>query len=248
MNKNGRQIGFFVLLLISAVAAPWEIWRAGEAQRLDKLGALRQAQAGVALIVKQNQALSNQLQDTRSNCLSEEDLHELARLRAEVERCRATEAEMEKLRAANERTRLWLAARPLPAPEPDRVRTRWLKTQLAPAGDADINAALQTTLCAMSRNDPAALAACVTPEAWTNLTRQQWFVHDPPAVELAKAARQIADSLAPDTGFAVIDEHLAGGNQATVQLYFEGEGRTRPCVLRKIDGAWKFDRLGGVWP
>ena len=38
-------------------------------------------------------------------------------------------------------------------------------------------------------------------------------------------------------------------DQAILDVYFEGEGKTRKFALKKIGADWKFDNLGhGLWP
>jgi hypothetical protein len=59
----------------------------------------------------------------------------------------------------------------------------------------------------------------------------------------------MADSLNPSSGFYLVGQNLTSQDQATLDVYFEGEGKTRKFALKKIGGQWKFDNLGeGVWP
>jgi hypothetical protein len=89
----------------------------------------------------------------------------------------------------------------------------------------------------------------VTPQAKTNLTREDWSNHGPPAEELAASTKLIADSLSPATGFYLVGQKLLSQDQAVLDVYFEGEGKTRTVALKRIGEEWKFDNLGnGTWP
>src|ERR1035437_9321473 len=115
------------------------------------------------------------------------------------------------VRRTTPRSQIVLSAEPSLAPtppDPQTVQAYWPKAQLASAGYADPAAALQTALWAMSRGDPDALAASVTPEARSKLTREQWLKHGPPEEELAAATRNIADSLSPSSGFYLVGQNL----------------------------------------
>jgi hypothetical protein len=129
------------------------------------------------------------------------------------------------------------------------VRAYWPKTQLAFAGYADPASSLETALWAMSRGDPGVLAASVTPEARAKLAREQWDNHGTPDEEIATSTKKIADSLNPSSGFYIVGQNLISQDQAILDVYFEGEGKTRQFAMKKIDEEWKFDELGkGAWP
>ena len=61
--------------------------------------------------------------------------------------------------------------------------------------------------------------------------------------------QKIADSLSPSSGFYLVGQDLGSQDQAILDVYFEGEGKTRKFALKKIGADWKFDNLGnGLWP
>ncbi len=160
----------------------------------------------------------------------------------------------------------------------------WSKTQLASAGYANPTAALQTTLSAMNQGDPNLLVASVTPHIRSELTNSAlitalWVLsrHDPGALTASVApedrykafleslsaaelmafqAKAAADSLGPASGFRVVGQELSE-NDATFQVYFEGEETLREAVLKRIGDEWKLDGIylagskeGGfqLWP
>ena len=254
MNRAALKIALVGAVVVASVAGPWAIqhWQQVESRRRSE--ALREQAERLAGLAAENQRLSNLVAQAASPALSKEQFRELLRLRGEMGRLRQAASEVDRLRTTNRQSLAGTgdpaepAHAPL-APDPQTVQAHWPKSQLVQAGYAEPAAALQTALWAMSRGDPEALAACVTPEAKTNLTHEEWFTHGPPAEELAASTRLIADSLSPTTGFYLVGQKLVSHDQAVLDVYFEGEGKTRPFALKKIGEEWKFDNLGnGTWP
>lgn len=249
MNKTVLQLGGILLVLAICAAGPWIILHRAQPALQESGANLQRQMTAVAALASVNAQLSNALIQARQNYLSPEQLRELARLRGEMGSLRQTTAEIENLRAANERARAQLAqSEAPPPPDPKTVLAHWRKEQLSNAGYAEPQAAVQTVLSAMIRNDPAALLASVTPLCRTNLTREQWTIHNPPDQEVAQATQTIADSLNLNNGFYVVGEGSPKEGFATVDVYFEGEGRARRFYMRNVAGQWKFDSLNGSWP
>jgi hypothetical protein len=250
MNTMALKLGLLGVLLAIAAAAPWHIWHRAQLRVRAKNEEFQRQTAGFEELAAENARLSNLVAQAAKDSLSAEQFHELLRLRGEIGILRQAVAEIDKLRARNERAQAQLAksATPPPPPDPQRVQAHWPKAQLAMAGYADPTSAVETTLWAMTRNDPNAFAAGVTPKANSQLTREQWYNHGPPAEELASATQKIADSLNADTGFEVIGQEFPAQDQATVEVYFDGEGQTRKFFMQRITGEWKFDSLGNAWP
>src|SRR5205807_1657944 len=133
--------------------------------------------------------------------------------------------------------------------DPQKVLANWPKARLGVRGYNDPASALETTLHAMVRGDSDALLSSVTAEAKSKLTKENWFTHRAAAEEVAAATKQIADSLGPSTGFYLIGQKLVSQDQAILDVYFDGEGRTRKVTMKKIGDEWRFDSLGnGAWP
>jgi hypothetical protein len=167
-------------------------------------------------------------------------------LRGEIGTLRQASNDVEKLRARNERLeeQLTNSAPPVP-PDPRKILAHWPKEQLSMAGYSDPISAIRTVLWAISHNDPNAYFDSVTADAKKLLTREQWNNHAAAAEELANATQRFADSLAPDTGFDVVGQSSPAEGKATVEVYFEWEGRTRKFLMQQVSGDWKFDGLEG---
>ncbi len=107
---------------------------------------------------------------------------------------------------------------------------------------------LETALCAMGRGDTSLLAASVTPEAKRRMTREDWVgvEHGSPADEIAASTRNIADSLGPSGAFYLVGQKLTAADQAILDVYFDGEGKTRKFALEKIGAQWKLRAMGAA--
>ncbi|HTA31786.1 MAG TPA: hypothetical protein VK731_14925, partial [Candidatus Cybelea sp.] len=183
MNTTVLKLGWLGFLLALGAAVPWQIWHRAQFQARAKNEELQAA--AFKELATENARLSNAVAQAAIDSLSIEQFHELLRLRGEIGDLRREAAEIEKLRARNERAKAQLAksATPPPPPDPEKVQAHWPKAQLAMAGYADPAAAVQTTLWAMTHNDANTLAAGVTSNANSRLTREQWYDHRPPAEE-----------------------------------------------------------------
>ena len=53
---------------------------------------------------------------------------------------------------------------------------------------------------------------------------------------ISNATKTVADSLAPASGFYLVGQELNSPGEATLDVYFEGEGATRRFVLKQIGG------------
>jgi hypothetical protein len=254
MNIAALRAAIYAAVVIASLAAPWAIRRWEQVQLREQSESLREQAGRLAGLSAENARLSNRVAQSESSSLSKDQFLELLRLRGEIGLLRQTMSEIAKLKATNQqllagRTNVAVHSREPGPPDPQTVRAYWPKTQLAFAGYADPTSALETTLWALSQGDPVALAASVTPQAKSALTKETWFEHGPPAEEIAAATRKMSDSLSPASGFYVVGQNLMSPNQATLDVYFEGEGKTRKVALNRIGNEWKFDNLGnGAWP
>jgi hypothetical protein len=238
------------VLLAVGIAAPCQIRAQFRSKWSSKNAELQEQLATLAALSIENARLNRLAVEARQDSLSSEQFRELIRLRGEIGLLRQAVAEIDKLRASNERARSQLAKPIAPQPPPDsqKILASWPKSQLTRAGHSDPRSAVESMLCAMTRNDPTALAACVTPDAKSKLTREHWNKHGSAEQEIATATQKIADSLTPDSEFYVIDPESEQGDHATIKVYFEGENLTRKFILQKIEDEWKFASLDGAWP
>jgi len=240
-------------VVIAGVATPWAVQHRDQLRWRENNEAARRQAERLAELSAENRRLSNMAAQTEGS-LPNDQSRELLRLRGEIGPLRQSVSEIRKLRVTNQQLLAGQAnpenpSRAPSAPDPQTVRAYWPKTQLAFAGYADPASSLETALWAMSRGDPGVLAASVTPEARAKLAREQWDNHGTPDEEIATSTKKIADSLNPSSGFYIVGQNLISQDQAILDVYFEGEGKTRQFAMKKIDEEWKFDELGkGAWP
>jgi hypothetical protein len=136
-----------------------------------------------------------------------------------------------------------------PLPDPQSIQAYWPKAELSFAGYTNTLSALQTTLWAMTRNDPNALAASVTAETGSNLVARAFIDHGSPADRIAAQANSIAASLDPASGFYVVGQDLApripglNPDLHIFNVHFEKEGATRGFALKRIGDEWTFDGI-----
>jgi len=274
MNWSRLKFNVVVAIMVASVAAPLLIQHYARIQWREREALLRQQAGQFAELLAENKRLSKLV--AQSPSLSSDQFSELMKLRGEIGRLRQDASELARLQAAHQQ----LLAAPKdsgpqagPAlPDPQTVLAYWPKTQLTSAGYADPTSGLQTTLWAMSRNDPNALVTSVTPEARSELTNGAqitalWVVsrNDPdvlagrvapetkygalmdhlsPAERMAFQAKGAADSLGLTSGFFVVGQKLISQDQAILDVYFEGEAATRRFALQKIGDDWK---VGGIY-
>jgi hypothetical protein len=234
------------ILLGVSVAVPWHVWRQARLRARTKSEELQRGASALAVLDAENESLSNRAELAAKDSPSTEQFRELLKLRGEIGALRQASNDMEKLKARNARLEGQLTnSAPLLPPDPQKILAHWSKEQLSMAGYADPISAVSTVLWAISHNDPNAYFDSVTADARKLLTREQWNNHGPAAEELAGATQRFADSLESDTGFDVVGQSSQAGGKTTVEVYFEGEGRTRKFLMQQVSGDWKFDGLEG---
>jgi hypothetical protein len=234
-------------LLVAGVAAPLAVWRHAQAVWHGQDELFREQAGRLAGLSAENQRLSDLVAQAKGPSLADGPHRELLKLRGEIGLLRRIAGEADELRAMNRQLKAagTNSGRELPARPPDAaILARWPKAQLAFAGYADPASALQTALCAMSRGDTNLLAASVTPDAKTRMTREWWVGHGDPADEIAASTRDIATSLSPSSGFYLVGQTLSSPDRAVLDVYFDGEGKTRKFALEKIGADWKVGAMG----
>ena len=50
--------------------------------------------------------------------------------------------------------------------------------------------------------------------------------------------------MAPASGFDVVAQKQPAPGHAIVEVYFEGEGKTRKFEMRQVGGEWRFNAMG----
>ncbi len=236
-------------IVAGSVGTPLALWRhasALEAERSRQSHALAEEWTALS---NENQRLSNLVARVNGSELAPAKLAELLKLRGEIGLLRESLIEATNLAARNLELAGTLTNAQMPAgasslPEGQRVVAHWPREQLGFAGYADPAAALESTLWAMAQGDTNALLNSVTPDVRPKLLRQDWNQHGTPEEELAASARKINDSLQPAKGFYLLGVRSVSPDQAVLDVFFDGEGRTRKFLMKNVGGEWKFNALG----
>jgi hypothetical protein len=242
------------VVIAGSIAIPCTIHQRGQARFRRQNQELQQQAAELAELSAENKRLSDLVAQTGSTSAPNDAERELLRLRSEIGQLRQVVDEANKIRSQNQqllagKVGALQQSNTTSPPDPQTVLAYWPRPQLAAAGYDNPSAALQTTLFAVSKGDADALLASVTPEAKVKMTRENWFIHRAPAEEVADSTKQMAESLNPSTGFYLVGQNFLTQDRAILDVYFDGEGRTRKVAMRRVGDAWKFDSLGnGAWP
>jgi len=248
-----------VVVIAASVAVPLFMYCNTQAKWHKHEQALQEQMQRCARLAEEIRRLSDALSNPKPSAASQEEIRELMRLRGEIGQLHwqiATEIKQTILESRG----IGESASSNPqVPDPQMVQAYWSRAQLGFAGQADPVSALQTALWAMSRGDGPTLAATVTPRAKMRLARADWNEHGESSQEIAASAAKIAESLNPASGFYLLGQKLASADEAVLDVFFEGEGRTRKFSMKKVEGEWKFSAMGragydddeigdGVWP
>jgi hypothetical protein len=85
-------------------------------------------------------------------------------------------------------------------------------------------------------------ASC-TPEAMAGL-ENEWKQHGLSPAQQEAEIKSMADMLiSPSVGFHILDQQLTSPDRAVINLSFDGEGKARKFVLKKVGNEWKFHDL-----
>lgn len=244
MMRIGLKFSLVCALVLASLGAPWLKEPRAPGSGRERAASLRLLDAQLAESRAENARLSNLLAHTGS-ALSADQFHELLRLRGEIARLRENAREAARLQAANP-PRPGASAGPepraeSPPPAAESVLAHWPKARLSPVGHGDPIAGLQTALWALNRNDPGGLAAALAPNTLSQLVGR--YPGDSPAEQMATGTQWVSDSLAPASGFYVVDQMSLSDDQALLDVYFETEGAAHRVMMLKTEDEWKFGAM-----
>lgn len=173
---------------------------------------------------------------TTAPALSNEQLNELLRLRAEHLEARKKTDEIEKLREENRKLQ---AARALAgnsqngsaeeARRPVVSRDSWAFLGFATPEDA-----FQSATWAMSQGDLPAMLKSLTPESQQK-TAKEW--EGKPEAELAT---QNINSMTNVTGYQILGRIAVSEDEVHLLVHTEGEDLRTTFIMRKISNEWKL--------
>lgn len=170
--------------------------------------------------------------------LPDDQFRELLRLRGEVGRFHSERRETDQLHATNQQLLATLAK----SERAQIVQVRWARDQLAFAGYADPESAMVSTLWGLNNGGPGFYRSKLTPDQKAQLEKSG------KSEEVAASHRKIGELLYPPTttGISLVGKKLNSPDEAVVDFYYEGEGKTRKFVLRRVEGEWKLHDLVSI--
>ncbi|MGA2863839.1 MAG: hypothetical protein ABSF95_05075 [Verrucomicrobiota bacterium] len=229
------QLGIISAVLAAGGVVSWSIDHSARMELRKKTEACRQQADLLALWSAENEALSNLLAQGKNRLfLSNEQIRELMRLRSQAGQLHRTAMEADELRAGNQRLLAALA----------RSGTNGIHLEgesLAFTGFADPESALKSTLWAWINGDRAAFLASFAPEERAALEKEWQQASE---TEIAADCRLYAPLYGPAAeGVSVLGKKGISANEAVIDIYFEGDGKTRKFVLKKFGEEWKVTGL-----
>jgi len=198
----------------------------------------------LASLAAENQRLSNLVEPAKNaQTLPAERVRDLLRLRGEIGQLRLAGTEQKQLQKTNAQLLAARAASQKQLAEAQAAANYWPKEQLAFAGYASPESALKSMLWAMQSGNLGSWQQSCTPQAQADLERE-WRKHGMSDAQIAEEIKTMSESLmAGASGFHIVEQTEESPNKITINLSFDGEGKTRKFVLKKVGDEWKFHNL-----
>ena len=236
-------LGFAGVMVVAGIAASLVIEQSSRAKLIEKAGTARQQAEHFAQLSADNERLSNLVARAASpQALPPDQFRELLRLRGQIGVLRQGVAEQAQLKAANQQLRAGRTASEQELAAARAAPNFWAKEQLAFAGYADPEAALKTVLWAMSKGDMKAyLMCCANEEDVKRLLAMKLSAEE--EAKVAAEGRKLSENLSPAIGFHILDRHVKSADEVILGLSFDGEGKTRKFVMKKVGNEWKLDQM-----
>jgi hypothetical protein len=223
-------------IVIAGGVISWRVQHQAAGRLRETNQAAQELAAQLARLQEEDLRLADKLAQRRPVAsLPGDQFRELLRLRGEVGRLHGDRREANQLHATNQQLLETLA-------RSERATTnlaRWDRDQIAFAGYADPVSAMLSTLWGLNSGDPDFQSSWLTSDHKAQLEKAGKFE------QIAASYGQIAELLYPSTatGISVIGSKSNTPDEAAVDLYYEGEGKTRQFVLRRVAGEWKLHQL-----
>src|SRR5262245_39198908 len=231
----------FIVILIVALAAGVAV----QTLRCSRLADHNhQLQQQVAELRSRVAAAPDTTTAAPANTLSDEERTELLRLRNQAAQLRAATNELQQMgrqfdqmRAENQDLRSrpagpsnvgTAAAAPSTAAHP---RESWQFS-----GYATPEAALQSTLFAISKADYNSIMTSLTPEEAQRMQKEMDAANKSPEEVAEKLRREVAKA----TSYQVLETKETSPTEATLLIYASGEEKVQRVLLQKIGADWKF--------
>jgi hypothetical protein len=208
-------------------------YRAGVAMRETK-ASFRAESERLAGLAEESERLSNGVARLgRVKPLSDDEFHELLRLRGRMGGLRVQTNELNQLRATNQLLRIALA-------QSQNISSGLIfrtRDQLDYVGYADPESALVTTFWALSNVDPNVWRSLLTEDEKTILAGN--------SLDLTNYWQRMGEMLNPSsaTGIRFLGQKENTPDEVILDVHYEGEGKTRRFVMKRIDGVWRLQDL-----
>jgi hypothetical protein len=228
------------VIVVTGLAASLAIRHGGQSKSSEKAECLRQQAEQITRLSAENERLSTQIAQAKGpQALPPDQLRELLRLRGQIGLLRQAGKEMVHLQTTNEQLRAALAASEKQLAKARAAPNFWAKEQLTFAGYAEPEAALKTSLWAMNNGDVKSyLASWVSGPDLHALFEDQ--LRDKARAEMAAGAKLLAETLGPSIGFHILDKQVKSPDEVILNLSFDGEGKARKFVVKKLGSEWKL--------
>jgi hypothetical protein len=100
---------------------------------------------------------------------------------------------------------------------------------------------MRSTLAAYISGDPGAFLASCIPAERAELEKERAAVSE---AEFAARSKGLANLYGPATeGVRVLGRRTVSQDEAVLDLYFEGDGKSREFMLRKFEDGWRVTGL-----
>ncbi len=224
------QLSILGAVVLAGGTACWVVEHSARNSLLQRNESLRQQADELRRLAAENQQLSNRLREAKSPAsLSTAEFRELLRLRNQVGQLDRTRRAADELRAANQQLVVGLA-------NSGTNQGYWTGEQLVSAGFADPESAMKSTLAAWISGNPSAFLASCVPTARAELEKERETTSE---AEFARRSQALAGLYAPAAeGVRVLGKKSLSQDEAVLDLYFEGDGKSREFLLRRFDDEW----------
>ena len=233
MSKWRPTFWIVVAIVFASLIAPLVLQIQARRGLEERTLALRGMEAQLGALTAEHDRLSRRAAESKSS-LFDDQFHELMKLRGEIGLLRESAREAARLREAVQKSE----ASP---PDERSILAYWPHGKLSRSGYDNPLSGLQTALWAINQNDPKAVAASLALDfAYVASLR---FEGDTLEKQMAAGTKVAFDSIAPASGFYVVGQKLLSEDQVALDIFFEGEGETRPFLMMKKGDNWKLRRI-----
>ena len=242
MNLSKFTLSLVGTIFVAGLVAASLVQRSARVQLGVKEESLRQQAEETTQLLAENERLSNRISQAKSSpSLSAEQFREVLRLRGEIGGLRRAGMESDHLQATNVQLRAALEASEQELAAARAAPNFWAKEQLGFAGYASPESGMKTVLWSLNRGDVESFVNCFTPETRAELEKHLATTSE---AELAAATKEMQESLNAVIGFRVLNQTSTSAAETTLNVSFDGMGKTRKFTLRKVGEEWKLHQMG----